>query len=735
MANTARILVDGITSGSGAWRKAARCWRALPAVLAATMLVACSELAEMHRQDDPGLYHEDGVQQAKGAAQERRTEADAAMAASDQAVGSTTGTAPAEPESARITPGPGQRPLRTVAVTADQDFVPDLQGEPLGGSYNNVPLPAFVDLVFGEQLGLPYSLDGGLAGQSDLVTLRLQEPVAPTELFRIARRTLIDYGVAMRVDNGIYTFYIDKNISATNVPILVTGRALPEVPESHRPVFVFVQLEAVKPDKVFNWLRSALKGQELDMNQDPTRNSIILRGKSSVVEQALAMIEVLDQPNMRGKFSASIEPAYAQVDSLAEDLVNILASEGYDASTRPPIGAIMILPLKSNNQLVVFAPSREVLDHVQGWVGIIDRRQQLAVEDGIFSYEVNNTQASYIVDLLNSLNGAQSESDRPVATQAVTGGNVSQAGLATQRPGGGQSPQGQFVVDSNRNAIIFRGSGKQWTDLLPVIQEMDQLAPSVLVEVLLAEISLTDTDSSSFQFLERTMVGDYDLVLGTLGQLGAGSSAFSATLNKAGDVRAVLRLLYENRRAEIRSRPRLMVKSGQTASIDVGDEIPILTTSSQSTQNPDAPIVQDVAYRNTGVRLTIKPTVHNSGFVDIDVSQELSEAQINETSGIDSPTIRNRTLQTTVTLRDGGSILLGGLISSSRSDDERGVPFFGALPGVGGLFRSEGQVEDRRELLVMIIPYVMDDPQDAEELTEQLTDAFATNTGVAPASP
>jgi general secretion pathway protein D len=125
--------------------------------------------------------------------------------------------------------------------------------------------------------------------------------------------------------------------------------------------------------------------------------------------------------------------------------------------------------------------------------------------------------------------------------------------------------------------------------------------------------------------------------------------------------------------------------------------------------------------------LSLTPVLHNSGFVDIEVTQELSEAEVNETSGIDSPTIRNRSLTTIVTLRDGGSILLGGLISSTTSDNETGVPFFGAIPGVGRLFRADGENKERRELLVMIIPYVMDRPKDAEEITEQLTNAFVAN--------
>ncbi len=697
--------------------------RLVVVALAALLNVSCSQVVEMHRQEPPGIYTEDGTSEVQASAQSRRQVENAAAEA--RQADRDAGEQAKEMEAASISRGPELRPLKTVAVTEGSQFVPDLQGEPVGGSYNNVPLPAFIDLVFGEQLGLAYSLDGAVANQEDLVNLRLQKPVPPADLFAIARRTLMDYGVAMRYEQDVYTFYVDRNITAASVPIMVTGRALPEVPESHRPLFVFVPLEAVKPDKVRNWLRSAMRGQELEILEDPLRNSVILRGKPAVIEQAMAMVGILDQPNMRGKFSISIEPAYAEVKTLADDLEGILTSEGYDISQRPPIGAIMLLPLKSSNQLVAFAPTREVLDHIEDWVKVIDRRQQLAVEDGIFSYEVNSTQASYIVDLLNQLSAVPEEG----LTRERRGADEGEA--STDRS---SREAGQFVVDSNRNAIIFRGSGKQWSDLLPVIQEMDQLAPSVLVEVLLADISLTDTDSSSFQFLRETMVGDYDLSFGTLDNLG-GRPIFSATLDKAGDVRAILRLLYENRRAEIRSRPRLMVKSGQTASIDVGDEIPVLTTASQSTQNPDAPIVQNIVYRTTGVRLQIRPTVHNSGFVDIDVSQELSEAFVTGTSGIDSPTIRNRTLQTTVTLRDGGSILLGGLITSTKTDDETGVPFLGALPGVGSLFRSDSKNEDRRELLVMIIPYVMEEPGDAEALTEQLTDVFLTSSSANPNSP
>jgi general secretion pathway protein D len=616
----------------------------------------------------------------------------------------------------RIRPGPGVRYGAAMTDLEAEELLPTLTGEPIQSSFNDMPLPAFIDTVFGEQLSLPYSLDPALAEQNDRVTLRLVESVSPADLFRIARRTLVDYGVAMRLEEGIFVFYIDKNISKRgDVPILVSGSALPDVPDSHRPVFIFVPLSVVKPNQVVSWVKQSMEGRDIEVIENPIRGSVVIKGKPALVEQALAMVKLLDQPHMRGKHSVIIEPVFVQVNDLATDLLGVLQAEGYDASLRPPVGTVLLMALQGGNQLVVFAPDAATLAHVEHWARVIDRRQKLGIKDGVFTHQVANTSAEYIVELLRQMEkgggGATDDDD-------------SSAGVGDEdRPDGGTAAASgrKLVVDTNRNAIIFRGTGKAWAELLPVIKEMDVQSPSVLVEVLLAEISLDNTESSSVQFLAKSSINGYDLDFGTLGLLDSGTSAFTAVLGKAGETRAILKFLYENNRAEIRSRPRLMVKSGQSASIDVGDEVPVVTTSSQSVDDPGAPLVQNIVYRNTGIRLQIKPVVHSSGYVDVEVIQELSEAQVNETSGIDSPTIRNRSVQTTVTLRDGGSILLGGLISTVTTQVEKGVPLLSSIPGLGYLFKSQGDTQERRELVMMIIPYVLDSPEDAQELTEQMT--------------
>ncbi len=642
-----------------------------------------------------------------------------------------------QPQTTKFTSGPGISITSTVADATAKELSLNLTGAPISGNYHNIPLPVFINEVFGEQLGLSFTLDPQIEKQEDLVTLRLIDAVTPDELFRVAQRTLNTYGVAISQQGGVLSFIIDKNITAGETPLLVSGRTLPEVPQSHRPIFMFVPLKVVTNSKVASWVTDALSGKDIKISEDPSRNAVLLKGKPDLVNQALAIIEVLDQPIMRGKFSASIEPAFVKVDALSKNLKEVLNAEGYDANIKSQIGSIILIPLEGTNQLVVFASSQQIINHVRDWVEVLDRRQQMSIDQGIFTYEVRNTEAAHIVELLNSFeNGGIGNTGRSVqssggmdsgsaisdVTRSVNAQDSSAQGASASINGG------NFVVDTNRNTIIYKGSGQAWLDLLPVIQTLDKAAPSVLIEVLLAEVTLNDAEKTGFEFVSNgsQKVGGkiYSSTISTLGGLGLGTAGLSATLDSAGDTRAILNLFYENNRAEIRSRPRLMVKSGQQATIDVGSEVPTVSSNTQSTTNSDAPILQSIQYRKTGVRLTVSPVVHASGHVDIEIEQELSEAQPNESSNIDSPSVFNRKIQTTVTLQDGGSILLGGLISSSKSLGNTGVPWFGKLPIIGKLLSADSTSSARTELMVMIIPYVIDTPSEGQSITRSIQQAF-----------
>lgn len=626
--------------------------------------------------------------------------------------------------------GPGVNITSTIADAQAKELSPNLAGQPLSANYHDMPLPVFINEVFGNQLGLSFSLDPQIQKQTDLVSLRVNDPVPPAELFRIASRTLSAYGIAVSLQDNVYSFTVDKNVNGGETPLLVSGRTLPDVPESHRPVFMFVQLKTVSNNKVASWVSSALAGKDIKVTEDVVRNAVMLSGKPDLVRQALSIIEVLDQPLMRGKYSTSIEPAFTKAADLSKNLKEVLNAEGYDANIKSATGSIIIIPLDGTNQLIVFAGSQAILDHVRDWVNTLDRRQQLSIDKGIFTYEVRNTEAGHIVELLNGIENGTSTGASSSPSQSTKGGAVSDttttASSSSPAPVKGASGAvegGNFAVDTNRNTIIFKGSGQAWADLLPVIQTLDKPAPSVLVEILLAEVTLNDDQNSGIEFTRNIADSFPDK---TLQSLTIGAKGLTATLNSAGITRATINMLQENSRVEIRSRPRLMVKSGQVASIDVGTEVPTLGSSAVAPGATSSGnlLVQNIQNRKTGVRLTVKPTVHASGNIDIDIDQELSEAQDAKAGAIQSPSIFNRQIKTIVTLKDGGSILIGGLISNSKTKGKSGVPKLQNVPLLGRLFRADKDTDKRTELMVMIIPYVIDTPTEGENITKTIQDSF-----------
>ena len=634
------------------------------------------------------------------------------------------------PRGPRITRAPGVVIQRTVAEGIADRLGEDLQGDPVLVSFHDVPLVAFINEVFAEELGMSFMISPGLAEKTDLVTLKLTEPLPPRQLFSTARRVLSEYGVDLRaLEEGVIGFAPSEEISTREVPLLVSGRTLPEVPSTHRTIFQLIPLKVVRGPQVRGWLNEAFKGQELKILEDPHRNALLLKGNADILARALAMIDVLDQPLMRGRHGLIIEPVFLEARDLANALNSVLRAAGYESSLNVGTGgSVILLPFERVNKVVVFAADQDTIDHVTRWVRTLDTPKIGSIEESVFTYEVRNTQAEELVETLNAMLGAgvdviTSGSD-PKSRADRDEDAASREDSERRRPTTRNVPSGgRIVVDRSRNILLFRGTGKEWADIRSVIERLDRAVPSVLIEVLIAEITLTDEENTGFEFLLRGALGSRGLTVGTLGASGIGAGALSATLNSAGEVRAVLNLFYKDNRVVIRSRPHLLVKSGQTASIDVGNEIPVITRKSDSEQQVDGTtnVLQEISYRKTGVQLEIKPLVQANGLVDLEISQQLSEARPSaDTSLAGSPTILNRQISTNLTLRDGGSLLMGGLISSNKGAGETGVPVLGRLPGIGPIFRTEAIQEDRTELMVMVTPYVIADHEEGWELTRQI---------------
>ena len=667
-----------------------------------------------------------------------------ALPAETAAYGEDALAPPEEPrDGLRTTRAPGVVIQHTVAEGIADRLGEDLTGDPVRVSFHDVPLIPFINEVFGEELGMSFVISPGLREKTDLVTLKLTEPLPPHQLFATARRVLREYGVDLReVEEGILTFTPSQDIASRDVPLLVSGRTLPEVPASHRTIFQLVPLRVVRGPQVRGWLKEAFERQDLKILEDPDRNALLLKGNVDMIARALAMIDVLDQPLLQARHGLIIEPLFMQATDMANALNTILRAEGYESNVGARSGSsVVLLALQGVAKVIAFALDEPTLDHIEAWAEALDESGKDSIEEAVFTYEVRNTQAEELVETLNQLLGAgaapaQEPRENRTRGGRNEGGESGENDGQPRRDNGQPRPAGQaggrIVVDRNRNMLLFRGSGKEWAEIRSVIARLDRAVPSVLIEVLIAEVTLTDEERTGFEFLIRGALGGRGLTAGTLGGLGIAAGGLSFNLAGTGGGRAaVLNLFYKDDRVVIRSRPRLLVKSGETASIDVGNEIPVVTRTTDSDQVVEGTtnVLQEVSYRKTGVQLEIKPLVQANGLVDLAISQQLSEARPSaDTSLAGSPTILNRQISTSLTLRDGGSLLMGGLISGNQSGGTSGVPVLGRIPVLGRLFRTDAVQADRTELMIMVTPYVIADHEEGWELTRRIREQLNLHT-------
>ncbi len=578
-----------------------------------------------------------------------------------------------------------------------------LPTEPVSINLEQVTLGTFAQLIFSDLLKKNVNVDAPVLARKDLVTFRSGASQAPADLERAAKLLLKSYGVAV-IDIGGLVRIVPDNASTGSLPEIRRGSALPDTPRSLRPVFQVIDLLSVQQNLVTNWLKM-LFGERIRIQEDISRNTLMLSGSPENLQAALEAISFLDQPIMRGAKSLSISPLYWTADELARRLVDVLSAEGYAVQ---PIGGggvrypIVILPVAAINAVYVFAQAGTVIDHISQWARTLDVPSDRGVGKTFFTYVVKHKDATLLAKTLEQLMG---RGGAPAAAGAVAG--VAGAPLV--------------VVDISTNTMIFQTSREEYSKVSGLLQTLDRPAKGALIEVTVAELSLDDKNQLGVEWLtNKALSGGGSVSTGTAGGLAIGSAGFNyKVFDSATNLRFVLNALASDNQATVLSSPRVMARNGETATIQVGQEVPIITSQqSGGTTTAGAPaVLQTIQYRSTGVILRVKPVIHSSDQIDLDVSQEVSGAQSTSTGVNVSPTFTTRKIDTKLTLRNGATVLLGGLISDQNSQGMAGIPFLKDVPGLGSFFSTKNRSGQRSELVVLITPYVINDDADAEAVT------------------
>ena len=326
--------------------------------------------------------------------------------------------------------------------------------------------------------------------------------------------------------------------------------------------------------------------------------------------------------------------------------------------------------------------------------------------------------------------------------------------LAGGEPGDLFRQEVRIVADEVTNSLVVLATKKDYSDIREVLRRLDVVPRQVLIEVLVAEVTLGDdlrfgVEWAASQESRKDALGRItgESTTSTNNSSDNSTTTNSTSLfdlgaaigNRSADIvplpgTGMFGIISDNRnfavvmnaaagknKLKVLSAPHIMTADNHEAHILVGNEVPIVTTQSNSNTvqtNGTSNILQNIQYRDTGVILTVLPQVNSEGLVNMQIRQEVSQVASATTGGIQSPTFSTRESETTVVVQSGETIVIGGIIDDTVDRTRTGIPFLMDIPVVGRAFRVESDNVRRTELIVLLTPHVVRDRQESRNATE-----------------
>jgi general secretion pathway protein D len=295
-----------------------------------------------------------------------------------------------------------------------------------------------------------------------------------------------------------------------------------------------------------------------------------------------------------------------------------------------------------------------------------------------------------------------------------------------------------IVADESNNALVISATPSEIKRIRQILTQIDVIPAQVMIEATIAEVTLNDDLKFGLRWFFEKGGSEFKLsdtlAGGAIGAIAPAFAGFSYFLNTP-NAKVVLNALADVTNVNVVSSPSLMVLNNKKAVLQVGDEVPVATRSAVTVDNPDAPIVNSIEFRHTGVLLNITPRVSDDGRILLEIDQEISDAKATTSSTIDSPTIQQRRIKTTVAVNDGGSVVLAGMMQDKATRTRQQVPLIGDIPLLGNAFKNKDDVISRTELLIAITPHIVKDNHQIGEIAAEFRDRLNFNTRPQRATP
>ncbi|MCD1599851.1 secretin N-terminal domain-containing protein [Rheinheimera aquimaris] len=586
---------------------------------------------------------------------------------------------------------------------------------------DKMPVEQFIHSVLGDVLKLNYVVADGISTLQQPVTLNLQQPISSRQLYLLTAQLLDDNNVAISLRDN--TFFVHAKVSGESGSTAIgIGREYSDVPQVVGPVMQIVPIKYGISASIERTLRELTKAR---VTPDFEKNMLFVAGDRSEVIRALDLIDLLDMPANRGRNVGILRLTYVTAEDFITQVSRLLESEGIPADKGAnPKSNIVMIPIDQIGAVALFGSEQFYIDRVNYWAKQLDKpsegaqkryyifhpRFARASDLGASVAPLINPQAGGIAN--NSGNQSRDtasafNSEMPQTQNSSSRGNSTKQSMTVS------SEDITMTVDERSNTIIFYTSGIRYQSLLPMIRRLDIMPKQILLEATIAEVTLTDELSMGLEFAIQNGKFGYS----TKGAFGV--SEFGGLRLSYVDIGKELlaNLKASKTKVNVLSNPTLVVRDGVNANINVGTDVP---TAGSTSINPGTETeTTTVEYRKTGVSLSVTPTINAQGLVVLEIDQKIS----NTTDGgtfAGSPAIFERSLRTEVLAQSGQTIMLGGLISENTSKSNTKVPLLGDIPGIGALFRGQKDSTSKTELIILITPKVIDQPEHWQQIKNKL---------------
>lgn len=602
-------------------------------------------------------------------------------------------------------------------------------------NFENADIKTVAHAILGDVLNVNYTLDPHVTGS---ISLSSRRPVPRAHLMMLLESALRAQGAVIIEQGGVYRIIPAKDATGVGQTNIGYEAGTPGYGISALP------LENISVESLIKIL-DGFGARPGSVRINSGRNLLIVQGtteeRQSLIDTALAF----DVDWMRHQSVGMFPVQNAMPDVVIKELGKVVDP------------AVVRLQPVGQNAILAVSKSAKTIREVSTWVSRLDRLD--GDGENVHVYQLKNGNARKVASVLKSVFLGQSSQDNASSSNekdevapgggTVTGTSAAHAMVtssASPKLASATDPKGindadrpdqedlgaregvangskmRITADTNNNSVVVYANARDYRPVERALMVLDRPQLQVAIEATVAEVTLNDALNYGVQAFLSSQGGNNSSLINVTAPLpSAATHGFNNfLLGSTASLQVILNALQTVTDVRVLSSPSLVVVDNQPAVLQVGDTVPVTTTSATSVQTVGAPIVNQMTYVDTGVILRVIPRVHSNATVTLDVEQVVSQVKGDANAATLTPTISQRRVKSTVSVANGQTVVLAGLISEQRTNGGSGLPGIAGVPIIGGLLGNVNHSLQRTEIIVFIRPEILRNSGDAQRVSEQL---------------